>query len=275
MSIGSSMPPRVSGRHGTTRPSSIYDVLPQPRQRAFIVGATGSGKSTLAVALLEAYHRRFPLHVLYIVDPKRRFVAVDVDDIDSQRQNHSPLPLFPDGFAARVHGKREGVAVHGDYMDRPRRPPEGESAVYVVQDEEVQHALYDWLYEHSDVRRPSLLYLDESFDLQKATRADPSFRRLLQQGREIGVGAWVINQRPKWIDATFITEAQHLFIGRLARLDDRKALADAVMDEQAADEVLEPLPPYWWLWIDQSAHPSRYVRFTLDKSTLQRTHSRS
>lgn len=249
-------PPRTRNGQPSSRPSlSLAAVTPRSRSRSFIVAWTGSGKSTLAAALLEEYHRLHPRHVLYLIDPKRRFVPVEIPSQDDYTG-----PIFPDGPASQNFGRRDGVAVVGDFLTKARTPPDRGPAVFVVQDEASIHELCEWLYKHATVRRPSLLFADESFDLVSRRQHDP-FRRLIQQGREIGVGSVVINQRPANIDQTWITESQQLYVGRLTKPEDRDRMVKASAVEQAWPILAKPIPKFQWVYIDQENE--RFTRFRL------------
>jgi DNA helicase HerA-like ATPase len=225
---------------------TLKDIAHPPRSRSFIVGTTGTGKSTLSAALLRQYKERHPHHLLYIVDPKRRFVPVEPDEEDPE-----DLTLFPHGTKERIWGRRTGVAVLAGRLDvlNGRHLWDNDTS-FVVQDSHVVHQLMDWLYDNSDVRTPSLLYLDESSDMMHGSRADPSLRRLLQQGREIGCGAMIVNQRPAWIDRTVLTESDQLYVGTLDHEDDRKAIS-RVSPLSAQERLETPVSLHSWFFVNK------------------------
>jgi hypothetical protein len=132
----------------------------------------------------------------------------------------------------------------------------------LVQDEAKTDELFTYLYRHADAREAVFVYLDESFDVMQGVRANKDLRRLIQQGGELNVGTIIINQRPKWVDATFVSESEYLYVGHLRRFDDRKFLAENVLDERTEQLVLQVQPLYTWVFINQ-IDPGKSFRFRL------------
>lgn len=226
-------------------------ITPRPRSRNLIVGSVGSGKSTVGASLLESYHSDHPGHRIYLVDPKHRFVPVQA----------KTGRVFPEGTTARNHGRVDGVSVNARLL----RDVDGyrweNDRIFLVQDHAKTLELYSYLFEHADVRQPVMVYNDESFDMHRAGQVDWRFRRLVQMGREKGIGHITVNQRPKRIDVTLISESERLYVGTLHNVNDRKALADTVSVPNAK-ELLVPMPQHVFWMIDQS-RPENSVKFRI------------
>lgn len=226
---------------------------PTPRSRTLIVGSVGSGKSTLGAALLESYHGLHPLHRIFIIDPKERFVP----------RQYETGRIFPFGFTARRHTRVDGVTVNAVHIRGlvGYRWPKDET-VFLIQDEDKALEAFEWLYRNHDVRKPILIYNDESFDIHnKAGLVDPSFRKIIQMGREKGLGHITINQRPARIDRTLITESDYLYVGRLNSLSDRKRISEEANILNQRD-LWQPMPKRCFWFIDQAGGRSG-ERFTI------------
>jgi hypothetical protein len=227
-------------------------ITPIKRSRSFICGSTGSGKSTLGAALLEQYHRYYPAHHLLIVDPKRRFFAAPEDH---------PARLFPDGYTASPHGRREGVSVAAEPLHEVgawhmRHP------VLVVQDDDRALDAMSWLYRHADVRKPWMVYVDEAHHFQSIQgRAFGPLGTLISEGREIGIGLIAIHQRPRRLDVGHISEAQRLYIGTLHNADDRIHLARTVALPNP-ERLREPMPLHTFMLANQT-HPAQSFMFKI------------
>lgn len=225
-------------------------IVPEPKSRNLVVGSVGSGKSTLGCSLLDTYHRLYPHHGVYIIDPKHRFVPVSSEDGS----------LFPEGYTARNHGRIEGVATSARLVrviNRRLLQP----GAYLIHSLGDALMLYGYLFQHADVRRPVMLYNDESMDQHKNGLLDYRMKRVIQMGREKGMGHITLNQRPKRIDVTLISESERLYVGTLHNVNDRKALADTVAVPDAR-RLLTAMPMHQFWMIDQ-VHPERSKRFTL------------
>ena len=233
----------------------LADITPEQATRALLLAATGSGKSTVSCAVLESYHRLYPGDRLYIIDPKRRFVAT------RRPRDAAPGCLFPGGYDARLIGKRKGVRVYGRLI-RPAMGFNFDDTVYVVQDESKVNELFLWLYSHADARRPVLVYLDESFDMMHGSSANKPLRKLYQQGRELGIGILTVNQRPRGIDRVWLTEAEYLIVGTIRHYEDLVYLAKNANAPRGTFDA--PLPRYVFQFVDQSGgRPNRQFRLKL------------
>lgn len=229
---------------------SWEQLVPRPKSRNLIVGSVGSGKSTLGCALLESYHSQYPGHTIIIIDPKHRFVPLPAEG----------TRLFPAGFGSKPHGRIEGVGTTARLLGTT--PKFGRlSGVILIHDLGAALDVFERVFDESDVRRPVLLYNDESMDFHRNGLVDYRFKRIIQMGREKGLGHITINQRPKRIDVTLISESERLYIGTLHNINDRRALFETVALPDAK-RLLEPMPEHTFWMIDQ-AHAENSKRFTL------------
>lgn len=232
--------------------SQLQRLVFRPKSRNFIVGSVGSGKSTVGCTLLETYRREHPTHPIYIIDPKRRFFAAP--DQDNPR-------LFPHGPAATVHGRREGVTVNGYEVKNVWAHRYKHEKVFVVQDTETALEVFNYLLDKHDVRNPTMLYLDESMVFVGTTRASPGLRAIIQMGREMGIGTAIINQRPAWIDKTFLSESDRLYVGTLFNPEDCKTVA-SYAPTNIRPRLLDPLPQKHF-WLVDRLKPAESMYFKL------------
>lgn len=231
----------------TRDPETLWRALtPKPFTRSLIVGSVGTGKSTIGCSILESYHKFFPSHEIYIIDPKQRFFAKKKD------KENTSTKIFPDGFIATNHGRRDGVAVYAQNLRFADELRSKKQKVFICQDPDECIGLFSWMFTNHDIRKRKMLcYLDESFDFVKNVRANPELRKLIQMGRELGIGMVIVNQRPSYIDATFISEANRLYIGTLHNSNDRKRLAETVAIPRAK-ELLVPMEKHTFWMINQN-----------------------
>lgn len=225
---------------------TIDDVCIEPCTRNFIVASVGSGKSTLASHILERYYKKYPHHRIYIIDYKERFFPKQID-----KNEPGYGWLFPFGCGAWEQGRKQGVTINARLGNHPIRWSLPRGGAVVIQGEDQIKAFYPWAFQHHDIKQPMVVFLDESFDTMSGNRADPNLRRLIQMGRELGIGTLVINQRPHYIDRTFITEADRLFYGHLNSEQDRIFVLDETgLRDKGVSEL--KIPKFHWWSIDQS-----------------------
>lgn len=219
----------------------LNDVLWRPATRSFIVASTRSGKSTLAAAGVDLYHQKHPADQVVVLDPKRRYFSA----LDKQEPR-----VFPLGFRSVIFKGARGVFVNAPRVTSKWSFTYGRHAL-LIQDEELMNDYFQWLYKHAKWSEKRLIFSDETFGWG-GPRGNPHFRRLMQEGGERGVGMVNINQRPRGLETTILSEAEQVYVGHVRRGDDR----DFLRQNLDVDGKIPLLPPYHWLLIDQ-ANPAR------------------
>jgi DNA helicase HerA-like ATPase len=123
--------------------------------------------------------------------------------------------------------------------------------------------LDDYLFYHYAHLRDSVCYIDEAYTFHNNGRAYRGLIALLSRGRSRGITTIISTQRPRGISLLCITEAQKVYVFRLADRNDRKRIGDIIPN---FDEYR--LPPkhgfYYFESGEDNAHLFRPV--TLDRS---------
>lgn len=193
-------------------------VAPLPASRNLILGYPGSGKSTLEAALLEQYHAMHPTHANWIIDLKDRFFPTKPERTGS---------LFPGGWGAAIYKRREGTAVAAQLVTNPGAIRIGGNGVYVIKSRDVAWALIEHLFRKADMRRKNMLWFDELLPFcSRQGLLDPPVQKVLQLGRERGIGAVAISQRAIWLDGRIAATSGRWYIGSLETRDDLERIAD-------------------------------------------------
>lgn len=179
----------------------IEELVPPLGDRVFIAGQTGSGKTTLARALLKA----------------RQFVVVlDTKGTIKWRD----YTLF----------KSYSKLVNADPLEHPRivyRPPFEDT-----QNEGLIDAFFKWVYRRGN----TIVYVDELSSISRGDNYPYHYGACLSRGRELGVDVWSGTQRPTRIPQISMSEAEHVYCGRLRMPQDRKRVEDltAIPSERIA-----------------------------------------
>lgn len=202
-----------------TRPTQLWRlVAPLPASRNLILGYPGSGKSTLEAALLEQYHAMHPLHSNWIIDLKDRFFPT------APRREGT---LFPGGWGAAVYKKRLGTAIAAQLVTDVAAPRLRGNGMYVIKSREAAWDLIDRLFKRGDYNRKNMLWFDELLPFcNRAGTLDPPVQKVLQLGRERGIGAVGISQRAIWLDGRIAATSGRWYIGALETRDDLERIAE-------------------------------------------------
>lgn len=208
-------------------------LLLKPGTRMFVVGATGSGKSTFSIYVIHQSLLKWPRYRLVILDPKRRYFP------------NGSKALFPDGIKARLVGKRIGVPTGGIVVKGNPGFRSRNHRIWVAQGVGDILQLCNWLYDHADARKPTLVFADETYDLMAGSTAAFPLERLMKEGRELNVSSLTISQRPRRISRSMLTESELLAVGHLRHKDDMKYLRDNV------NEDIRAVAPRHWELVDQ------------------------
>lgn len=169
-------------------------------ERCYITGMTGSGKSFLSRHILRTLTR------LVALDPKGSLGKWRLE-----AWNNDTRRALADGKDVRVRV--------------PLNP-----ARDVDQWDETLWAAYN--------AGNCTVYVDELYlIISESGRGSSILRAIWTQGRERGIGAFAISQRPSWIPKYVISEAEHKFMFHLEIEDDRKYMAQFM-----GKQVIEPIP---------------------------------
>lgn len=83
-----------------------------------------------------------------------------------------------------------------------------------------------WLRLAWDARNVTV-YIDEMMTVVAPRQREPNeLTALYTRGRELGIGVWASTQRPVWVPPFMLSEAEWIFLFRVSKPDDRKAVAD-------------------------------------------------
>lgn len=159
--------------------------------RVTVFGKTGSGKSTLVRQLLRGYSRAV------LVDPKGR---ATLDDW--------PIVYGAEAFVRAWPATPRIIARVGPGEDRRK--------------------WIDRVMWHVWATGETAVALDETIGVVDANRGSSGVDAVWSQGRELGITAYVCTQRPSKIPPVIISEAEHVFVFRLNRRDDRELVADTI-----------------------------------------------
>lgn len=221
-------------------------LIPRRKTRSFCCGSTGVGKSTVGCALLEQYHFWYPKDRIVIVDTKERFVAASVEtDL-----------IFPEGPFSRNHGKVDGVAVNGQFLHRSDAIMWPKETVFVVQDAGEAYKFLGRLYKNADAREPVLIYFDESMDFIKSNWVAWPLYRILKQGREKGIGLFIISQGALGVQRDILGQAERLYIMTMYNNRDRERIVE-VANVPNPQQFKEVIPIHKCDMIEQG-HPKVY-----------------
>lgn len=209
--------------------------IPEHGERALIVGQTGSGKTVFAVWLL----RHIPTAPIFIYDTK-----------DEPKFRRLPNSIV-------VTTVQEALkAYHDEKID------------YVIVEPPVEllgdpEQLDNYLYYHYMNFRDSVCYIDEAYTFHNNGRAFKGLIALLSRGRSRGITTIISTQRPQGISRLCITEAQKVYVFRLADKLDRKRISDVIPNFD--DYKLPPKHGFYFFESgEDSAHLLRPVK--LDRS---------
>lgn len=171
--------------------------------RAAVIGTTGCGKTTLVKFLLEDKNKLNS--VVYNNKPS--------DFISSWKEPHKHIDTFAEL----------------DYEQTPRiiyTPPTPETL-----SAELQDRFFEWVYH----RRYTRLFIDEAGSLRGGTNPVYHLEAIMCRGRERGISTIIGTQRPARIPIILISEAEHFYIFRVKRIEDRQRIYEFTgisIDEQ-------------------------------------------
>jgi len=174
-------------------------IEPGSDERVIITGQTGSGKTFLARQLLDGVKR------LVVLDPKGMLRSPSPDeaeygDIENwklREWSETTEKLLKEGEPVRV---RVPAPINGKWDE------------------------YLWaVYRAGNC----VLYIDEVYGVVPPGKRPPEpLNAIYTRGRELGIGAVGVSQRPSWIPLEIMSEAEWYFCFRLMLDTDRRRMAE-------------------------------------------------
>lgn len=224
----------------------VDDILPQPGQRALIVGMTGSGKTSLACTLLQ---RLSDVPVIYDTKIEPKFLQ-----LSRAVQVHSPGELF-DRYHDNINVNDDGEesTIHDYFVVVPDanelRDPQ-------AMDER-------WLLHHYEHLQGVPAYVDEIVQWHARATPGDGLLNLLQRGRSKGITLIMSTQRPRFISRSCFSEADLHYDLFLLDRDDRRRVAEIVPDF----DIEQPVPKYYFRhYRAGDEHSTLFSPLPLDKS---------
>lgn len=192
-----------------------------PGERGVCIGQTGCGKSTLSTDLVRRYLKDFPNSRVVIIDSKPRYRA-------THRLNGWKLEYSK---WAKGDTIANSIAVyHADQIMQAFRFSRcvilqslHSNADEVNKFEEQAFESARKLFRSSHDTSPTLLYIDEYYDLITGGTSGHTDKRILQvirAGRERFMTALISTQRPRSIPLPTLTEATKYYIFKLEYAED-------------------------------------------------------
>jgi len=185
----------------------------------FIAGRNGSGKTFLAKNYLAGYENVFCLDIKGTLD----WPQVDQDELT-------------------IVTKLRDVT-------RCKTP----KCIYKPAPEEMNPEFYDEFFKFIYERGSTIVWVDEVMGVTPNAQRIPFwYRAILTRGRELGVAAWSLSQRPSGINLLPISEARHVLAFDLNLPQDRKRLSEV----SGSPEFLEKPGKYkFWYYNVENDHP--------------------
>ena len=194
-------------------------------ERGVCIGQSGCGKSTLSTDLVRRYLNDYPKARLVIIDSKPRYRA-------THRLNGWPMTYKRWAKGDTIDGS---IAIHNSrqlnqafkFTRCAILQSLHENGEDVKDFEEQAFETSRRLFRSSHATSPTLLYIDEYYDLLGgglAGTADRRILRVIRAGRERFMTALISTQRPRSIPLPTLTEATKYYIFNLEYEEDVKYL---------------------------------------------------
>lgn len=204
---------------------SIEQVLTPPQAgRSMILGRTGSGKSTLLDILMKRYLALYPTSIALIVDSKPRFKAQwSTDDLKATRH-------YKNWSRGEYVAGSYRIDLNGDPKQQLDAVWRAKSRIAIAQCHpgdiadlrSLEHVAACFYRDYSD-RRPRLVVVDELADFFEVRKSGGGiFWQIARSGRELNVSLMAGSQRPRYIPAVVLTEAERLYLFNLKYQEDIK-----------------------------------------------------
>jgi len=165
----------------------------KPDEHVFIAGRTGSGKTWLAKKYLAGYENVFCLDIKG---------TLKWDDVPKDELT---------------------IITHVKDLEKVNTP----KCIYKPDPAEMELDFYDEFFKFIYNRGNTICWIDECMSVTpNAQRIPFYYKAIMTRGRELGVAAWSLTQRPSGINLLPISEATHIMAFDLNLPQDRKRIAD-------------------------------------------------
>lgn len=182
--------------------SKVQGTFIRPDEHVFIAGRTGSGKTYFARKYLAGYQN------VFVLDTKATLDWPEVPEEEKTTIKH--LAELNNVTTLKV--------------------------IYQPAPEEMNLDFYDAFFKYLYFRGNTICWIDEVMSVTPNPSVIPfHYKAILTRGRELGVAAWSLTQRPSGISQLPISEASHVISFDLNMPQDRKKLAEV----SGAAEFLE------------------------------------
>jgi len=194
-------------------------------QRGCLIGAAGTGKSTLGTELCKRFLQRYARGLVVILDTKPRYRATwQLNGLRANYKRWVSGDTIPGSVAIHAAGElRDRKLLRSRCVIFQSMHPNGDQ----VADYEEQCAeLADLTFRQSHPGQPTLLYVDETYDVAHGAAGivDRRLLRTVRAGRERNMAVLMGAQRPRSIPLPILTESNRLYVFNLEFDDDRKYL---------------------------------------------------
>lgn len=209
--------------------SKIQGVYIPPDHHVFIAGRNGSGKTYLARKYLAGYEN------VFVLDIKG---TLKWDEI-------------PEGELT--------IVKHLSDVIKCKTP----KCIYKPVPAEMDPDFYDRFFKFIYQRGDTIVWVDEVMGVTpNALRIPFWYRAIMTRGRELGVAAWSLSQRPSGINLLPISEARHVIVFDLNLPQDRKRMAEV----SGAPEFLEKPGQYKFYYYNVNNNNAILAQLKEEKS---------
>lgn len=193
-------------------------------QRGILVGCVGSGKSTLGTELVRRFLADEPNALVGVIDSKPRYRAEwAVSGLRQRYKDWAKGDVLSGSVALHRAAEFREARLQSRCLVLQSLYPNRE----LVEDFEDEAAQFAYrLFRASGQRRPTLLYIDELYDLAHGQSGivDRRLLRTIRTGRELNMAVLVGAQRPRSIPIPTLTESNRIYVFQLDYLEDVKYL---------------------------------------------------
>lgn len=240
---------------------NLSELLPLPGERMAILGTTGTGKTVAVRSIVGGMIPTLGDNDLIVIhDPKDTF--------------KSPDPVNTVRFEGLQ--KMQRAIKNGGLRKIIRYVPSPEEGANAVG---LQAPLWQWVYQRGKQGKRTIIVIDEAYAaVSDSGRGGAPLRALWTRGRELGITAIILTQRPAWIPQYFLDQAERFLVYDLPDEEDRKKVSKlsypprGKMGSPGYDPGLTVPPPVdfsaWYWYRKERNTPPVLIRFPENPVTL-------